>query len=296
MSRLLNTVAPGPGCRQWTQIGWKVLLQERLVGRGGSGFWFWGRAMARFNLLSELKDAVTWVKKRGYSTAWITDPTRCSCAYSYGGKAHSPVNCDAAWPLLAAIWRGIAPLMKPWCWTEEEMPGGVNLNLCSGAQSCVPRHSDNEPLFGGVGDSKLIGSVSFGATATFRWARNSDRDGSSGWSQRLSNGDILVMDGKAQDQFEHWTEAGAQEERINLTYRWIKQHNPGCVSATTGVLCLPPCAEGLSVHRTPGGLWESFFPWLGLVFALLVVVVGCWWLSSPSPCPPSSCARGWGVG
>ena len=173
------------------------------------------------------------------------------------------------------------------------MPGGVNLNLYSGGKACIPRHSDNEPLFGGGGDSKLIVSVSFGATATFRWARNSDRDRSSGWSQRLSHGDILVMDGKAQDQFEHWTEAGVQEERISLTYRWIKQHNPGCVSATTGVLCcLPSCAEGLSVHRTPGGLWEGFFPWLGLVLALLGVVVGCWWFSSYSPCPSSFGARG----
>ena len=75
------------------------------------------------------------------------------------------------------------------------MPGGVNLNPYSGGKSCIPRHSDNEPLFGGVGDSKLIFSVSFGAEATFRCARNSDRDGSSGWSQRLSHGDILTCHG-----------------------------------------------------------------------------------------------------
>ena len=175
---------------------------------------------------------------------------------------HSPDKCDAAWPLLAFIWRGIAPLMRPWCWAEEEMPGGVNLNLYSGGKAYIPRHSDNEPLFGGGGDSKLIVSVSFGATATFRWARNSDRDGSSRWSQRLSHGDVLVMDGKAQDQFEHWTEAGVQGERINLTYRWIKRRDPGCVSAASGVLCcLPSCVEGLSVHRTAGGLWAGFF-WL----------------------------------
>ena len=44
---------------------------------------------------------------------------------------------------------------------EEEVPGGVNLNLYSGGKACIPRHSDNEPLFGGGGDSKLIVSVSF---------------------------------------------------------------------------------------------------------------------------------------
>ena len=279
VSRALDSVVPCPGCRRRTQIGWGSLLQD---GRGGgSGFWFWGRALGRFDLLSELKDAVTWVKKKGHSTAWVTDPARCSCTYSYGGRVHSPDKCDAAWPLLAFIWRGIAPLMRPWCsLAEEEVPGGVNLNLYSGGKACIPRHSDNEPLFGGGGDSKLIVSVSFGATATFRWARNSDRDGSSGWSQRLSHGDVLVMDGKAQDQFEHWTEAGVQGERINLTYRWIKQNNPGCVSATTGVLCcLPSCAEGLSVHGTPGG---GGWGWGGVLGSLFPLV----WTGS---CPIGGC-------
>ena len=56
-----------------------------------------------FNLFSELKAAVTLVKKRGYRTACVTDFTRCSCACTYGGSVHSPDNCDAAWPLLANI-------------------------------------------------------------------------------------------------------------------------------------------------------------------------------------------------
>ena len=77
--------------------------------------------------------------------------------------------------------------MRPWrAMGEGEMPGRVILNLYAWDKSCIPRHSDNEPMFGGFGDSKLIVSVSFGADATFKWARNSDRDGSSTWSQRLS--------------------------------------------------------------------------------------------------------------
>ena len=149
-------------------------------------------------------------------------------------------------------------------------------------------------MFGGFGESKLIVSVSFGADATFRWARNSDRDGSSGWSQRLSHGDVLFMDGKAQDQFEHWTEAGAQGERVNLTYRWIGRHNPGCVS-TAGVLCCLPSLCGRFIRsQDPWGLWVLFFPLLCLVIALFVVVAGCVWLSGPSLCPSSSGARGSG--
>ena len=161
------------------------------------------------------------------------------------------------------------------------MPGRVYLNLYSRGKAGIPRRNDNEPLFGGAGDSELIVSVCFGASATFRWVRNSDRDWSSGWSQRLSHGDILVMDGKAQDHFEHWTEAGVQEDGLN-------QHNPGCVSATTGVLCcFPSCAEGLSVHRTPGGLWVEFFPWIGLVLPLWWWRwgVGGSWAPLPAPSP-----------
>ena len=61
VSRMFDPMVPGPGCRRRTQIGWEVL---RLAGGGGSGFWFWGRALARFDLLSELKDAVTWVREK----------------------------------------------------------------------------------------------------------------------------------------------------------------------------------------------------------------------------------------
>ena len=57
------------------------------------------------------------------------------------------------------------------------------------------------------GDPKQTVSVSFGCDATFKWARRSDRDGES----------ILVMDGTAQS--DHWTEAGVQDDRINLTYK-----------------------------------------------------------------------------
>ena len=146
VSRMLDTVVPGPGCRRRAQIGWEVLLRDHLAGG-----------------------------------AWGVGDASGSCTYSYGGRVHSPDKCDAARSVLAFIWRGIAPLMRPWCWAEDEMPGGVNLNLYSDGKACIPRHSDNEPLFGGGGDSKLIVSVSFGATATFRWAPNSDRDGSSGF-------------------------------------------------------------------------------------------------------------------
>ena len=51
VSWILDSVAPGPGRQCRTQIGWEALLQDRLAGGGGSGFWYWCRVMAMFKPL-----------------------------------------------------------------------------------------------------------------------------------------------------------------------------------------------------------------------------------------------------
>ena len=136
--------------------------------------------------------------------------------------------------------------MKPWC-AEGEVPNAVNLNLYRGWRSCVGWHSDDEPLFGECGDAKLTVSVSLGSSAVFRWRRQScrDDDGHLCW---LGHGDILVMDVQCQDEFLHRTDPGREQERINLTFRWVKQHVTSCPSFKAGVACcLPTCAQGCSV-------------------------------------------------
>ena len=84
-------------------------------------------------------------------------------------------------------------------------------------------HSDDEPLFGKCGDAKLIVSVSLGTFAVFRWRRQSCPSDEGG-SCRLDHGDILVMDGQCQDEFLHRTDPGWEQDRINITFRWVKQH------------------------------------------------------------------------
>ena len=130
------------------------------------------------------------------------------------------------WPLLAGVWRAIAPLMNPWC-AEGEVPTAANLNLYRGWKSCVGWHCDDEPLFGECGDAKLIVSVSLGSSAVFRWRRQSCPD-DEGHSCRLDHGDILVMDGQCQDEYLHRMDPGREQERINLTFRWVKQHASSC--------------------------------------------------------------------
>ena len=89
--------------------------------------------------------------------------------------------------------------------------------------------------------------MSFGSSAVFRWRRQScqDDEGHLCW---LGHGDILVMDGQCQDEFLHCTGSGRDQDRINVTFRWVKQHVSSCPFLKEGVACcLPTCANGSSV-------------------------------------------------
>ena len=93
----------------------------------------------------------------------------CSCSSAYGhGPAVGPQTGKRCWPLLAALWRAVGPLMCPWC-AGGEVPNAANLNLYRGWKACDGWHSDDEPLFGGCGEPKLIVSISFGTQALFKW-------------------------------------------------------------------------------------------------------------------------------
>ena len=136
--------------------------------------------------------------------------------------------------------------MQPWC-AEGEVPTAANLNFCRGWKSCVGWHCDDEPLFGKCGDAKLIVSVSLGTFALFRWRRQSC-PADEGRSCRPDHGDTLVMDGQCQDEFLHRTDPGLEQDRINITFRWVKQHVSSFLLFKAGVACcLPTCAKGLSV-------------------------------------------------
>ena len=142
------------------------------------------------------------------------------------------------------------------------MPTAANLNLHRGLHSRVGWHCDDEPLFGECGEAKLIVSVSFGAGALFKWKGKSCPDGL--WSSCcLGHGDILVMDGQCQDKFLRCSDFGLEQERINVTFRWIKQHVASCTFLRVGVACrVPTCAQGSSTAVTEfvgdgtlGGFW-----------------------------------------
>ena len=102
------------------------------------------------------------------------------------------------------------------------MPTAAKLNLYRGRRPCAGWHRDDEPLFGGCGEAKLIVSMSLGSSAVFRWRRRSCPD-DEGHLSCLGHGDILVMGGQCQDEFPHRTDPGWEQERIKVTFRWVKQ-------------------------------------------------------------------------
>ena len=113
--------------------------------------------------------------------------------------------------------------------------------------------------------------MSFGTRALFKWKGKScpDSEADSCW---LDHGDLLVMDGQCQDEFLHCTDPGLEQERINITFRWVKQHVSSCPLLKAGVACcLPTCAQGSSVSVTElvgkGAAW-------GLLVLLVVIHLG----------------------
>ena len=254
---------PGTGRAIRNMLGWSKLEKT-----AGSGVWLFRGALQGKNLFSSLDVAGDWARKGSYHTAWaVPCDSSCTCSYAYGhGPAIGPHTGERCWPLLACVWRAIAPLMKPWC-AEGEVPTTANLNLYRGWNSCVSWHCDDEPPFGKCGDAKLIVSVSLGSSAVFRRRRESC-PADEGHSCQLGHGDILVMDGQCQDEFLHRTDPGREQERINITFRWVKQHVSSCPLPKAGVACcLPTCAQGSSIPVTGNAVFGFFVFFFGFFLA-----------------------------
>ena len=207
--------SPGPGIRLRERWRWKPLLRTLT-----SGIWVLPGALVSEGFGRLLEAACSWERRGTYRTAWAVCPwSGCQCSYSYGqGPAIGPHTGRGCFRHLSNVWRAIAPLLSPWC-AEGDVPSAANLNLYGGSRSHVSWHCDDEPLFGGSGDPKLIVSLSLGSPATFKWKAKSCSD-SEVSSCRLHHGDLLVMDGRCQDEYLHCTSPGLADRRVNITYRF----------------------------------------------------------------------------
>ena len=153
---------------------------------------------------------------------------------------------------------------KLWC-AEGDEPTAANLNLCRGWKSRVVWHSVDEPLFGERGDAKLIVSVSFSIWALCRWKGKSCLDSEAN-TCCLGHGDILVMDGQCQDEFLSCTDPGLEQERINVTFRWIRQHAASCPFADRSSMLFANVCAGLNCCCN-GAFW-AFWLLLGALCIL----------------------------
>ncbi len=132
----------------------------------------------------------------------VTDPD--GVTYRYSGT----VNVGIPWtPTLLEIKEKI-----------EAVQGQYNyclLNRYRSGQDSMGMHADDEPEMGNV-----IGSLSLGATRTFRIKHNKSKET---MSFSLGHGSLIIMAGTMQKFWKHEIPKTKQpvEERINLTYRQI---------------------------------------------------------------------------
>ena len=143
-------------------------------------------------------------------TAWYGD-----AAYTYSGQRHEP----RAMPLA---------LVEIRVQLDQRLDANFGFNTClcnlyRDGRDSVAWHADDEPELGAEPD---IASVSFGASRAFQIRRANQlarRIGPQTYEVELRHGDVLIMSGRSQLDYEHSVpkRAGAIGERVNLTFRRI---------------------------------------------------------------------------
>lgn len=92
-------------------------------------------------------------------------------------------------------------------------------NLYRDGRDSIAWHADDEPELGAM---PTIASVSLGAARAFLVRRCDDRQAPR-WSVELRHGDLLVMSGRSQLDYEHSVpKRAAGVRRINLTFRAVQ--------------------------------------------------------------------------
>jgi hypothetical protein len=157
---------------------------------------------------SELRDNCVWEQKPG-----IFGHMQPRLTASYGDEG------------VTYHYSGTVNVARPWTPTLLEIKGRIEavqgqynyclLNRYRSGQDSMGMHADNEPGMGSV-----IGSLSLGATRTFRIKHNKTKET---MSFPVGHGTLIIMAGTMQQFWKHEIPKTKQEveERINLTYRQI---------------------------------------------------------------------------
>jgi alkylated DNA repair dioxygenase AlkB len=147
------------------------------------------------------------------SVAWIAND---ELNYGYSGISTEPIP----WPTF------LIPTRR----AIEARTGcpfnSVLVNRYQDGNETVGWHSDDEPE---LGPSPTVASLSLGATRRFLMRNVVAR---TRYEWRLGHGDLIVMSGSCQDEFEHSVPRAKRvtEPRINLTFRRVFSRLANCES------------------------------------------------------------------
>ena len=178
-----------------------------------------------FGQLRKDIDLRAWSDKSPF-TAFLS---RCYCYYKYRDEPVPPQSLSAHLAYMT-IARLISKLTLP---GVHGTPDSVNVNLYPSGMSSLNWHSDDERLFDAVNNDASIISLSFGAARNFQIREKlGNHQFGPAASICLAAGDVLCMSGRFQRHYQHKVGADQSEERLNLTFRYIKVHEPYCSSAS----------------------------------------------------------------
>jgi alkylated DNA repair dioxygenase AlkB len=159
---------------------------------------------------AELRDHCAWVQKPG---VFGQMQPRLTASYGDEGVTYrysGTVNVALPWtPTLLEIKQNI-----------EAVQGRYNyclLNRYRSGQDSMGMHADDEPEMGNV-----IGSLSLGATRTFRIRHNKSKETR---NFQVGNGTLIIMAGTMQQFWKHEIPKSKENvgERINVTFRKIEE-------------------------------------------------------------------------
>ena len=159
---------------------------------------------------AELRDTAPWEQKKA---AFGHLQPRLTASYGDDGVTYLYSGTEnAALPWTPTLWKIKQQI--------EGVRGRYNyalLNRYRTGQDSVGMHADDEP---GMGD--VIGSLSLGATRTFRIKHNKTKESK---TFEVGNGTLIVMAGTMQRFWKHEVPKTTANvgERINLTFRHITE-------------------------------------------------------------------------
>lgn len=184
------------------------------------------------DFFTQIRDGTDWKQPKNPKgglmprlTSWMVSKG-CSCTYRYGSFEVKPQEFPK-WMV------DLMHAVMPSCGFAKmaDWPDSCNLNFYEDGGSSVAWHSDDERLFQGKFQDIVIISLSLGATRKFELRLNWPEEGERRVQRMvLGSGDLMTMEGMTQKHLQHRVprENNVEDQRINLTWRWIVRHTPKC--------------------------------------------------------------------